>query len=72
MADRTYPLSRPLFVYTAEEILAEQSHVGVFLSFYLTHVSEEIGAVGYFPASAATISRAQERLRQVREAPARR
>ncbi|MBI5931049.1 MAG: phosphate ABC transporter substrate-binding protein PstS family protein [Chloroflexi bacterium] len=51
-----YPLSRPLFIYSASEILAEKAQVADFINFYLTNVDDEIGAVGYFPASNASIS----------------
>ncbi|MCB0077066.1 MAG: PstS family phosphate ABC transporter substrate-binding protein [Anaerolineales bacterium] len=46
-----YPLSRPLFVYSAQSIIDEKPQVGQFLNFYLNFVDEEIIDVGYFPAS---------------------
>jgi len=50
-----YPLSRPLFVYTAVPILAEKPQVAAFLLYYLTFVNDELGIeegqIGYFPVS---------------------
>ena len=46
-----YPFARPLFVYTTAEIMDTQPQVAAFLHFYLTHVNDEIGMVGYFPIS---------------------
>ena len=46
----TYPLARPLFMYSTASIIAEKPQVGAFLSFVLQFVNEEIGEVGYFPA----------------------
>jgi phosphate transport system substrate-binding protein len=51
-----YPLSRPLFIYSAAEIVAEKAQVADYINFYLTHVDEEIEGVGYFPASNAALS----------------
>ncbi len=48
----TYPLARPLFMYTTPTILATKPQVADFLNFVLTYVNEEIVDVGYFPASA--------------------
>ncbi len=48
----TYPLARPLFMYTTSSILSEKPQVADFLNFLLTFVNEEIMDVGYFPASA--------------------
>lgn len=46
-----YPLARPLFMYSAETIFAEKPEVAAFIAYYLNVVNEEIGDVGYFPAS---------------------
>ncbi len=46
-----YPLARPLFLYSDAKIMQEKPQVAAFINFYLTHVDEEILAVGYFPAS---------------------
>ncbi len=47
----TYPLARPLFMYTTPTILTDKPQVADFLNFVLTYVNEEIVDVGYFPAS---------------------
>lgn len=47
----TYPLARPLYIYSAPNILTEKPQVAAFINFYLTHVNEEISDVGYFPSS---------------------
>ncbi len=49
-ADNSYPLSRPLFIYSTAEILQEKAQVAAFIHFYLSFVNEEIVDVGYFPA----------------------
>jgi phosphate transport system substrate-binding protein len=47
----SYPLARPLFIYTDAGIVAEKPQVGSFIAYYLTTVNDLIGEVGYFPAS---------------------
>jgi phosphate transport system substrate-binding protein len=47
----SYPLARPLFIYTTTEIMQEKPQVAAFVNFYLNHVNEEVISVGYFPAS---------------------
>jgi phosphate transport system substrate-binding protein len=49
--DGSYPLARPLFIYTTAKIMQEKPQVASFLNYYLTYVDEEISSVGYFPAS---------------------
>ncbi|MGQ9493523.1 MAG: phosphate ABC transporter substrate-binding protein PstS family protein [Anaerolineae bacterium] len=46
-----YPLARPLFIYSTAKIMREKPQVAAFINYYLTHVNEVIGRVGYFPAS---------------------
>ncbi|MBT8194697.1 MAG: substrate-binding domain-containing protein [Acidimicrobiia bacterium] len=46
----TYPISRPLFMYTDAGIVAEKPQVAQFIAYYLNNVNEVIGEVGYFPA----------------------
>ena len=55
----TYPLARPLFMYTTAKIMQDKPQVAAFISFYLTHVNEEIASVGYFPASNADLRQAK-------------
>lgn len=55
-----YPLARPLFIYSTAKIMAEKPQVAAFINFYLTHVNEEIGSVGYFPASVEALNASRE------------
>ena len=55
----TYPLARPLFMYSAPEIITEKPQIGEFLSYYLQIVNEEVGPVGYFPAEEYGLNRAK-------------
>lgn len=54
-----YALSRPLFLYSSAEIMENNQAANVFLNHYLTHVSDEIADVGYFPVNPETLSVAQ-------------
>jgi len=49
--DNSYPLSRPLFIYSDPAIMQSKPQVAAFINFYLTFVNDEIIDVGYFPAS---------------------
>jgi ABC-type phosphate transport system substrate-binding protein len=51
--DGTYPLSRPLFIYSDANILKEKPQVAAFIYFYLQNVNDNIVDVGYFPAPEA-------------------
>ena len=53
-----YPLARPLFIYTTAEILQKKPQVAAYVNYYLTHVNQEIGDVGYFSASDKDLSAA--------------
>jgi phosphate transport system substrate-binding protein len=46
----TYPLARPLFIYSDPGVMKAKPQVAAFLNFYLTYVNEEVMSVGYFPA----------------------
>jgi len=56
--NNTYPLARPLFMYSDANIMAEKPQVAAFINFVLTYVNEEVLDVGYFPASAADLEAA--------------
>jgi phosphate transport system substrate-binding protein len=49
--DATYPLARPLFIYSTASIMEAKPQVAAFINFYLSYVQEEVVSVGYFPAS---------------------
>lgn len=55
----SYPLARPLFIYTTASILQEKPQVAGFVNFYLTFVEEEVERVGYFPATEAAYDQAR-------------
>jgi len=58
----SYPLARPLYIYSDAGIMAEKPQVAAFINFYLTYVEEEIERVGYFPAEASAYEAAKESL----------
>jgi len=49
--DGSYPLARPLFLYSDAAILQSKPQVAAYINFFLSYVNEEILDVGYFPAS---------------------
>ena len=49
--DGSYPLARPLYIYSDAGIMAEKPQVNAFINFYLTWVNDEVVDVGYFPAA---------------------
>jgi len=58
--DGTYPLARPLFIYSDAGIMQEKPQVADFINFYLTYVNDEIADVGYFPASDEALNTARQ------------
>jgi phosphate transport system substrate-binding protein len=57
----TYPLARPLFIYSDAEIMRSKPQVAAFVNFFLTYGEEEAGDVGYFPAPKERVDAAKER-----------
>jgi phosphate transport system substrate-binding protein len=51
----TYPLARPLFIYSDAAIMQEKPQVAAFIYFYLSNVNDNVIDVGYFPAPAADL-----------------
>lgn len=49
----TYPLARPLFIYTTANIMKEKPQVAAFVNYYLTTVNDQLGPdkVAYFPVN---------------------
>lgn len=47
----TYPLARPLYIYSDEQIMRTKPQVAAFIDFYLSYVNEEVIGVGYFSAN---------------------
>jgi phosphate binding protein len=58
----TYPLARPLFIYSDAKILADKPQVAAFLYFYLSNVNDNIVDVGYFPAPEADLTASMDAL----------
>ena len=56
----TYPLARPLFIYSATSVMEAKPQVAAFINFYLTFVDEEVRAVGYFPADPEALQVARD------------
>lgn len=56
----TYPLARPLFIYSDATIMQEKPQVAAYVNFFLTYVNEEIVEVGYFPANPAVLEAAEQ------------
>jgi len=59
--DGTYPLARPLFIYSDATIMSEKPQVASFINYYLTYVNDEIIEVGYFPASVEALNGARQK-----------
>ncbi|NJN44032.1 MAG: PstS family phosphate ABC transporter substrate-binding protein [Anaerolineae bacterium] len=55
----SYPLARPLFIYSDATIMQEKPQVAAYINYFLTVVNDVILNVGYFPASAETIELAK-------------
>lgn len=47
----TYPLARPLFMYSDQEIMRSKPQVAAFLAFAINNATEAMREVGYFAAS---------------------
>lgn len=58
--DGSYPLSRPLYIYSDAGIMQAKPQVADFINFYLTYVNDEIIDVGYFPASDDALNTARQ------------
>lgn len=54
----TYPLARPLFIYSDATIMADKPQVASFIAYYLDVVDDVITEVGYFPAPASDLQSA--------------
>lgn len=58
--NNTYPLARPLFLYSDRSIMKSKSQVAAFINFYLSYVNEEVVRVGYFPANDAELEKGRK------------
>jgi len=57
--NNSYPLARPLFIYSDATVMAEKPQVAAYINFYLSFVNEEVIRVGYFPPSEAAAEQAK-------------
>ncbi len=55
----TYPLARPLFIYSDAAIMQAKPQVAAYINFFLTHVNDVISEVGYFPANEQALDQAK-------------
>lgn len=58
--DGSYPLARPLFIYSDATVMQDRPQVAAFINFFLSYVNEEVLDVGYFPASAEALNAAKQ------------
>ncbi len=56
----TYPLVRPLFIYTSSDVIQEKAQVAAFINFYLQRVKHYIIEVGYFLPNEAAYTEAMQ------------
>lgn len=62
--DNSYPISRPLFMYTAPSVIEAKPQVAEFIAYYLNNVNDLIDEVGYFPAPDAALQEAAENIKE--------
>ena len=58
----SYPLARPLFLYSDRNLIQTKPQIGKFINFYLTNVNKEIYQVGYFPANPNSLNTSKIKL----------
>ena len=62
--DGSYPLSRPLYIYSDANVMRDKPQVGLFVQFFLNRVNEHIEEVGYFPASEDALNEGRKMLNE--------
>jgi phosphate binding protein len=62
VGNNSYPLARPLFIYTSINILKREPQVAAFVSYYLQHADEMAAEAGYFPTTAAALDQSKQTL----------
>jgi len=55
-----YMLSRPLFIYSAKNILEEKPQVATFINYYLTNANDVVVETGYFPVSTEALNASKQ------------
>ncbi len=61
VADGSYALARPLFIYSDAELMREHPQAADFISYYLSHVKDVIDDVGYFAVPAEVMAQARHK-----------
>ncbi|MGB7342512.1 MAG: substrate-binding domain-containing protein [Phototrophicaceae bacterium] len=61
VADNTYPLSRPLLLYTTSQDFTQDPQVASFINYYLSNVATEASNEGLIPAPQAAQDTARNR-----------
>ena len=60
-----YPLTRPLYIYTTEEILAQKPQVASFVNFYMDSLDEVIPGIGYFTADSESLAESNQTVQEI-------
>lgn len=55
-----YYYTRPLFIYSAKEIMAERPHVSGYVNHYLNNINNNIEDMGYFPTSDEALAQGKQ------------
>ncbi len=61
----SYPLARPLFLYSDAALITGKPQVAAFLAYYLSNVNLIITKVGYFPAPQEAMKESKQRLAKI-------
>lgn len=56
----SYPLARPLFIYSDADVMRSKPQVAAYINYFLSNVNDLIREVGYFPASTASLDDARD------------
>lgn len=56
----SYPLARPLFIYSDATIMQEKPQVAAYVNYFLSSVNDVIDEVGYFPSSTQALNQARQ------------
>jgi phosphate transport system substrate-binding protein len=62
--DNSYPISRPLYMYTSQAAIEAKPQIAEFIAFYLNKVNDVIGEVGYFPAPEDALQAAADHIKE--------
>ncbi|NJO84488.1 MAG: hypothetical protein HC828_18090 [Blastochloris sp.] len=59
MADGSYPLSRPLYIYSDVATLRQEPEVAAFVNYYLHYVGDVLIDAGYFPTKTDVLNQSR-------------